>query len=673
MLYARPMAPAAAPTLRWTLCAALALSGGALAGPARLDLAVRLEPDRRELHARGTLTVDGDATEIVLAQQFDVIAVKVDDRAVDARGAVRDGVRVWRLSAAQHERRVEIEWRGTLAALDASISHRETLQQTQAVADPRGSFLPAATSWHPTVAHGFSRYRVAIDLPDGQKGLAPGRRVEESESDGRYRARFEFPHPSDGVDLMAGPYLVASREMRTAGGKAVRLRTYFHPPIAALAEGYLDAVVAYIDRYDRAIGAYPFGEFSVVSSPTPTGFGMPTLTYLGVDVLRLPFLRATSLGHEVLHNWWGNGVYPDHARGNWAEGLTTFMADYAYREREGPDAARAMRLEWLRDFASLPPGEDRPLAAFTARTHGASQIVGYHKAAMVFLMLRDRIGAEAFDAGVRRFWRERRFKVASWTDLARAFEAAHGASLEPFFAQWLDRPGAPRVTLAAAAAARDGARHRVRVELAQDVPAYRLRVPLAVRTAGGESVHTLALADARQSFTIAVDERPLAVALDPDLRLFRRLAADEAPPILRGLMVDPSTALVVASPALAGAAQSLAARLLDHPPRLAGAGQPPPAAPLLVVGLHADVDAWLARTGLPARPPQAAKGDGQVWIAPRGKAGAVGLVSVRDAASLAALARPLPHYGRQSWLVLEAGRVIERGTWPAKPQERRLD
>jgi hypothetical protein len=85
---------------------------------------------------------------------------------------------------------------------------------------------------------------------------------------------------------------------------------------------------------------------------------MPTLTYLGIDVLRLPFIRSTSLGHEVLHNWWGNGVYPDYARGNWSEGLTTFMADYAYREREGGEAATAARLAWLRDYASMPPGDD---------------------------------------------------------------------------------------------------------------------------------------------------------------------------------------------------------------------------------------------------------------------------------------------------------------------------
>ena len=95
------------------------------------------------------------------------------------------------------------------------------------------------------------------------------------------------------------------------------------------------------------------------------------------------------VGHEVLHNWWGNGVYPDYAQGNWSEGLTTFMADYAYKERESLEAAREMRRGWLRDFAALAPGQEQPLTTFTSRTHGATQIVGYNKAAMVFLMVRD--------------------------------------------------------------------------------------------------------------------------------------------------------------------------------------------------------------------------------------------------------------------------------------------
>jgi aminopeptidase N len=601
--------------LHWLLAGAAAVAGAALAGPAQIDLAVRIEPERRELHARATLVVDQSATEIALARQFDVAAVTIDGRAADPAGTVRDARRVWRLPAAERARRVGIEWRGTLAALDPSIAHRQTLHQAEPVADPRGTFLPASTLWHPVVAHGFSHYRVAIDLPTGQKGLAPGRLREETESGGRYRATFEFPHPSDGVDLMAGPYRVESRDMRTDSGKAIRLRTYFHPDVADLADGYLHAVKGYIDRYDALIGEYPFGEFSVVSSPTPTGFGMPTLTYIGMDVLRLPFIRATSLGHEVLHSWWGNGVYARYARGNWSEGLTTFMADYAYKEAEGAEAARAMRFEWLRDFASLPPAEDRPLAAFTARVHGASQIVGYNKAAMVFLMLRDRIGVEAFDAGVRRFWIEHRFKVASWSDLQRALESAHGASLESFFAQWLTRAGAPQLTITAAEATRRGAGYRIRVVLAQGSPPYRLRVPLAVRTATRDLAQRVALEDAQQSFTIDVDERPLAVALDPDGRLLRRLAADEAPPILRALIVDPATALAVVSPALAGAASSLAARLLDHPPRVHAGSEPPSATPLLVVGhrrvAHAHRPRGPAAPGAEGRCPSVDDGAGE--------------------------------------------------------------
>src|SRR5262249_8019478 len=156
--------------------------------------------------------------------------------------------------------------------------------------------------------------------------------------------------------------------------------------------------------------------FAVVSSPFPVGLGFPGLTYLGVQVLRLPFIPDTSLGHEVLHSWWGNGVQVG-AGGNWAEGLTTFMADYTFLERHGADAAGDERRAWLRESSLLPATDDRPLTAFVARTHAASQATGYHKAAFVFIMLRDEIGADAFAAGVRAFWQAHRFGSASWSDL----------------------------------------------------------------------------------------------------------------------------------------------------------------------------------------------------------------------------------------------------------------
>jgi len=662
--------------LQWLVAALLAAAAGAAwTAPVALDFEVRLDPETRALAGGGTLTLPpGDAADVVLRRDFTMERIAIAGREAAPEHRVRDDLQAWRIPASKEARRVEVRWRGTLAPLDASLTHRQTLAASRPVAGTEGTQLLASSRWYPHVPGALAAYRLAVEVPEAQRAVAPGRLSAERVEAGRYRAVFEFAQAGEGIDLFAGPYRVESRAMKAADGREIRLRTYFHPAIASLAAGYLESTQRYVELYEGRIGAYPFTEFSVVSSPTPTGFGMPALTYLGTEVLKLPFIRATSLGHEVLHNWWGNGVYPDYARGNWSEGLTTLMADYAYKEREGEAAARAMRLEWLRDFAAVPPGGDTPLAAFTSRTHGASQIVGYHKAAMLFLMLRDRIGADAFDLALQAFWRDYRFRVAGWSDLRVTFEQAAREPLGSFFTQWLTRSGAPalRIERAANTPQRDG--WRTEVTLAQSAPPYQVRVPLVFRTPRGDETRWVTLEKERQTFAIALDLEPTAVLLDPDFRVFRRLAPEEAPPILRQVMLDASTATVIVSGGEAeSAARDLAARLQEHAPRFAGAELAPPAAPTLVVGLTADVDRWLQRHGLPPRPaPVAGKGTAQVWTQARERAGPLAIVSADDTAALAALARPLPHYGRQSYLAFDSAKVVERGVWPGQALQQRL-
>ena len=655
-------------SLAGALCSGGALCASATAG---YDIAVAIDPATRELRGTATVVIGaGRPVELMLAQRFEVDSISADGKPLGPARA-RDDLSVWPLGASQRARKVEVRWHGTLDPLDATLDHRQTLTAAAPVSGAEGTFLPAAAMWYPQLSGMLAPYRVALDLPAGQRGLVPGRLLDESESDGRYRARFEFVQPAEGIDLMAGPYRIDGRSVRTAAGSSVALRTYFHARIADLAQGYLDAVKDYLDLYESWIGPYPYTEFSIVSSPTPTGFGMPTLTYLGVDVLRLPFIRATSLGHEILHNWWGNGVYPDYARGNWSEGLTTFMADYAYKERESEAAARTLRLEWLRDFAAVPPGQDRPLAEFTSRTHGTSQIVGYHKAAMLFVMLRDLIGRDAFDRGVREFWRRYRFRTASWADLRKSFEAASGRDLGAFFAQWLDRTGAPSLRIAHAEADEGAGGYRVRVALAQERPAYRLRVPVAVRSAGGQALHNFDVERDAASFTFASAGKPVELALDPDLRLFRRLGPGEAPPILRQIMLDPATVTVLPGtpgPAV-DAARALAEKLQDHPLNVHAGPERVSGVPLLVIGLSGEVDEWLASRFLGRKPDVlAGKGSAVVWTDTIRQGKTLAVVSARDADALTALLRPLPHYGRQSYLVFDGPKMIESGVWPSRPQ-----
>ncbi len=651
-------------TLRFLLLLLALAAAPARAFVPDLELDVTLDPAGRNLRAAAELKAPA-GLRFELHESLSVSAVSAGGRPLKVEaGRARDGMREWRV-AAPAAGRLRIEYGGILPALDRNLDHRGVLQRMPPMASAEGSFLHSGSGWYPQPAPLFS-YRVKLTLPAGQSGLVAGRLAAEEAGDGRYGATFEFAQPADGIDLMAGPYLVREKLAPRAGGTPLRLRTYFFPDLEPLAEGYLEDSARYIERYSREIGEYPFSEFSVVASPLPTGFGMPTLTYLGADVLRLPFIRATSLGHEVLHNWWGNGVYVDYARGNWSEGLTTFMADYAYKERESAAAAREMRLAWLRDFAAVPADGQQPLADFRSRTHGAAAAVGYGKSAMVFFMLRDMVGEEAFARGIRRFWEGNRFRAASWDDLRAAFEQASGKSLRAFFEQWLLRPGGPAVRIADAKA---GAGSRLQLTLEQGAPAYRLRVPVEVVAGGRSETRWVELEREKQTATLELASAPEGVRLDPELRLWRLLEREQLPPILRQWITAraPRLAIVSASPPARAAARELAQRLFEQAPAeespqaaVAGAG------PALLVGLEGEVDAALARLGLPARPAGlAGRGTAQAWTVQREGGAPVAVVSARDVESLRALLRPLPHYGAQSYVVFEGARALERGVWPA--------
>ncbi len=633
-----------------------------LAALPHLDLDVRLEPDTRQIEVSATLSGATGRSYLTLSPIFAIDRLELDGRNIPLASPRRAHGRLSTRAGQKVAGQVRVTYHGRLAAL-AERDHRQVLDHLPAMAGTEGSFLPAGFAWYPVLGEPFT-YRLRLSLPKGQKGLVPGNLIGETEGE-RYTAEFDFPHPADGIDLMAGPYSVREKLMERADAPPIRLRTWFHAELDGLADGYLEDSARYLARYQDLIGPYPFDAFGVVSSPLPTGFGMPSLTYLGREVLRLPFIRATSLGHEVLHNWWGNGVTPDWQRGNWTEGLTTFLADYAYKEDQSADAAREMRLGWLRDLAAVPEAEDSPLRAFTSRRHGISSIVGYDKSAMVFLMLRDLIGQPAFDAGLRRVWQRHRFGAADWDDLRRAFVEASNCELEGWFAQWLDRPGAPRLTLKDAAWA-DG---RLRFVLEQSTTPYALNVPIRVIYAGRSEDFKVTAGDLRSQIALPLPEAPLAIELDPDYRLWRRIAPGHLPSILREVFVAPAAALLAADEdeALRASARQLAARLLDHPAQETDA--PPAGRPLLLIGSHAAVDRQLTRLGLPPRPAEvAAKGTAQAWSghAPDGHPYAV--VSATDAATLDALQRGLPHYGKQSWLWFEGAKATGKGVWPALPE-----
>jgi hypothetical protein len=544
---------------------------------------------------------------------------------------------------------------------------------------PRGVFLSDEALWYPSLPGSKPTWRVRVETREGIEAVTAGSLLQRSASGGATVSEWKIDQPLPGIALSAGKYRV-----REGNAGDIRLYTYFYPESDPLSAKYLEAAAGFLGLYRKLFGPYPFDKFAVVENFFPTGYGFPSYTLLGSTVVRLPFIVETSLGHEIAHSWWGNGVRVDAGLGNWSEGLVTYVADHLYRERSSPGAARAYRLQLLLDYAALvPPEDDFPLVEFTGRTSPGSRAVGYGKAAMAFHMARRKAGDDAFWSGLRAVAREKLFREASWGDFDRAIFGDRSPGASSFFRQWIERPGAPSLALTDVKAERENGRWKVSGRITQQKPYFELEVPLRLETdgkpvnaivrIGGEDVH----------FAMFADSRPARLVADPDVDVFRRLDPSEVPPLINGVRGSRSLLVVAARGMRADIIEASSvllsaigkngipvAREEDTPASLT-AGRD-----VLYIGLpHGNGYLPPFPRELSATPESftlegeryKSAGDALFAVLPhpsdKGRVAAVFLPFSAEAASQAA--RKIPHYGKYSFLSFSGGVNKARGTWPA--------
>jgi hypothetical protein len=404
-----------------------------------------------------------------------------------------------------------------------------------------GTFLLSGAAWYPDLIDGQDSFRLRVKAPAGILAVTSGLGLGHATRDGQTLSEWRIDHPVRGLALSAAAYQV--RELKVG---EVMAATYFLPQNQDLAPSYLEATARYLQLYSELFGPYPFPKFAVVENFFPTGFGFSSYTLLGSTVLRLPFILSTSLGHEIAHCWWGNGVYVDYEAGNWSEALTTYVSDYLYKERESPLEASGYRLQALRNYSVLvPPSKDFPLSRFVSRTDPATKAVGYDKGAMVFHMLRRLVGEDAFWGALRDIYRERLFQPASWDDLRQAFERRSGQALGGFFDQWVKRKGAPRMHLEAVKDEPAPGGRSVTGYLVQEKPFFTADIELALDTPDERRIVPLRVSEASNRFDFTDVSAPKRITVDPDCHTLRRLDPAEIPPTVNSLKSSPAATIVV--------------------------------------------------------------------------------------------------------------------------------
>ncbi len=514
------------------------------AGSIHHDLDVTLDPETGYLETTDTITLPQAVSETTFSLHAalklhiatagaKIIEVKNSRTSVPIKQYLiklpsqRTSLKVQYSGKIQHELR------------DRSDDYSGWRETTAGIISEQGVFLSLSSYWFPIFGNAQIEFSLHTTLPGGWQAITQGKKSGKNS--------WSETVPQDDIYLIAGKYLIYERQTDIA-----KLQVYLHQPDQTLARHYLQATDDYLKLFSKLIGPYPYTKFALVENFWESGYGMPSFTLLGPRVIRLPFILQSSYPHEILHNWWGNGVFVDYSKGNWSEGLTTYLADHLIKEQHGQGSE--YRHDALQSYADyVADNQESALKDFIGHNGQTSQAIGYGKTMMFFHMLRLYLGDEIFLQGIRQFYRDNLFKPASFNQIQQALEKASGKNLSAEFAQWTGRIGAPalEITDPVSEVTDSGIKLSFILRQTQKEEPFLLHVPVYIQTADAEDParKMVTVSERETTLTFTLDKRPLRIRVDPLYDLFRHLSPGEIPSSLAQLFSASDPMIVLPSQA----------------------------------------------------------------------------------------------------------------------------
>jgi hypothetical protein len=419
--------------------------------------------------------------------------------------------------------------------------YARSFSETPGIIDSLGVYLAGSSFWIPWFDDDLLTFDLTANHPAEWETVSQGKRADHQSGS----VRWICGSPTEEIYLIAASFKTYEKQVG-----AVNVMAFLRSADPALANKYLETTGQYLEMYRQLIGPYPYSKFALIENFWETGYGMPSFTLLGSKVIRFPFILHSSYPHELLHNWWGNGVYVDYSGGNWCEGLTAFMADHLIKEQRGQGAEyRRTALQAYSDYVN--PDNEFALSKFRSRTDASSSAIGYNKSMMIFNMLRDKIGDDVFIRSIQKFYRDNKYKRAGFDEIRSSIESATDTSWGAYFDQWVEKPGAPEILLKQSEVQKTTKAFNLNFMLqqVQEGEAYDLAIPVAVVLEGKEDpvVFNVYLNQAKQQFTKQFTQRPLRLEIDPQFEVFRRLDRNEIPPSLSHIFGTEQVLIVLPS------------------------------------------------------------------------------------------------------------------------------
>ena len=236
--------------------------------------------------------------------------------------------------------------------------------------------------------------------------------------------------------------------------------------------------------YTKYVGPYAYEKLANIQTPSVNG-GMETSSaiFYGENLVNGKGDERTKniVVHEIAHQWFGNAVTEATWDDAWlSEGFATFFtllyyenqygqAEYNNRIIKAKKAVLDMTIK-MPDFSIIAPRTAEKEAVTTGLT--------YQKGAWFLHMLRDKIGEQNFQKGIKSYYKKFYNANATTDEFRMEMEKAAGLDLKVFFKQWLYQPVNPKID---AIWTYDATSHKININLTQSqLTNFNFDIPIEI-------------------------------------------------------------------------------------------------------------------------------------------------------------------------------------------------
>ena len=315
-----------------------------------------------------------------------------------------------------------------------------------AVYDDEGWNLDPVYGWGDAVYSDVGLYEVSISTPAKTVVATSGFEVPgKSSQNGNATTHFYVSGPTrDFFIALSRDFQVLKREV----GDTV-VNCYFLPGKLAVSRAALEVSATALEVFDRLFGLYPYVELDVLVLPLPFTGGVE---YPGIILLSDGLfsdlddtISRSVVAHEVAHQWWYGVVGSDVIDEPWLdEALATYSSALYIEETLGKTCFEGVLADWQERYtraraAGTCASITSPVTSFTSNSDYTPIV--YYGGALFYHALRERIGDEAFFEGLREYYRQFRYKIATTEKLLTLFEEVSGEELDDLYEEWLFAEG----------------------------------------------------------------------------------------------------------------------------------------------------------------------------------------------------------------------------------------